>query len=63
MPVFQERTSEVLLKEAETLHNLARRAKRSAVAASDEAAKKRLLKQARELEQRAVILEREASRR
>ena len=27
MPVFQERTSELLLKQAETLHNMARRAK------------------------------------
>jgi hypothetical protein len=63
MPVFEERASEVLLKEAETLHNLARRAKRFAIGTSDEAAKKRLLNQAEDLEQRAVRLEREASGR
>jgi hypothetical protein len=63
MPVFQERTSELLLKQAETLHNMARRAKRWAIAVSEESVRTRLLSQAKDLEERAAKLEREATER
>ena len=63
MPVFLERTSEVLLKEAETLHNLASRAKRLAAAAADEEQKARLVRRGHDLERRAALLEQEAAER
>jgi hypothetical protein len=63
MPVFLERTSEVLLKEAETLHNLASRAKRLATVAADEEQKARLVRRGRDLERRAALLEQEAAER
>ena len=63
MPVFLERTSEVLLKEAETLHNLASRAKRLATAAADEEQKARLVRRGQDLERRAALLEQEAAER
>jgi hypothetical protein len=61
MPVFLERTSEVLLKEAEMLHNLASRAKRLAAAAADEEQKARLVRRAQELANRAALLEQQAA--
>jgi len=63
MPVFLERTSEVLLKEAETLHNLASRAKRLATVAADEEQKARLVRRGQDLERRAALLEQEAAER
>jgi hypothetical protein len=61
MPVFQKRTSDVLLKQAETLHNLARRAKQLANASSIGTDQRQLLSHARELQDRAVRLEQEAA--